>query len=223
MQRRARCCGGRKPEMTAKQGSGPAIIHTTIKGSSTNAISNLSRAAGRPSGPDGALERPGGLHERICGNTRGVIRDIVISHLPHWDNTRVWVLARPLSGFAETFSHYLMDVAPGGGSELPEPDKEAEGALFVVGGELTLRLPERNRSCGPGALPIFLPAAAGAFKIAARPSAFSLDPQAVSACAWARGARRHRHQRKLNCTDANARYGWEMGDDTFHRSGRYQI
>ena len=38
---------------------------------------------------------------------KGVIRDIVTSYLPHWDNTRVWVLARPLSGFAETFSHYL--------------------------------------------------------------------------------------------------------------------
>jgi len=52
---------------------------------------------------------------------KGVIRDIVASYLPHWNDARVWVLARPLSGFAETFSHYLMDVAPGGGSESPEP------------------------------------------------------------------------------------------------------
>jgi (S)-ureidoglycine aminohydrolase len=56
---------------------------------------------------------------------KGVIRDIVTSYLPHWDKTRVWVLARPLSGFAETFSHYLIDVAPGGGSESPEPDAGA--------------------------------------------------------------------------------------------------
>ena len=48
---------------------------------------------------------------------KGVIRDIVASYLPHWNDAHVWVLARPLSGFAETFSHYLMDVAPGGGSE----------------------------------------------------------------------------------------------------------
>src|SRR5215510_1125609 len=34
---------------------------------------------------------------------KGVIRDIVASYLPHWEYTRVWVLARPLSGFAETF------------------------------------------------------------------------------------------------------------------------
>lgn len=74
----------------------------------------------------------------------GVQRDIVISHLPHWDNTRVWVLARPLSGFAETFSHYLMEIAPAGGSQMPEPDKDAEGALFVVGGELILSLADRE-------------------------------------------------------------------------------
>ncbi|HEY7010275.1 MAG TPA: hypothetical protein VH395_15105, partial [Jatrophihabitantaceae bacterium] len=30
--------------------------------------------------------------------------DIVTSFLPFWDATRLWVIARPLSGFAETFS-----------------------------------------------------------------------------------------------------------------------
>ncbi|MGX4801998.1 bifunctional allantoicase/(S)-ureidoglycine aminohydrolase [Bradyrhizobium guangdongense] len=69
-----------------------------------------------------------------------VQRDIVVSYLPHWDNTRVWVLARPLSGFAETFSHYLMEIAPAGGSDIPEPEKDAEGALFVVGGQVILKL-----------------------------------------------------------------------------------
>ncbi len=28
---------------------------------------------------------------------------------------RMWVIARPLSGFAETFTHYVVEVAPGGG------------------------------------------------------------------------------------------------------------
>ena len=28
----------------------------------------------------------------------GCMRDIVTSFLPHWTNTRLWVLARPLSG-----------------------------------------------------------------------------------------------------------------------------
>ncbi|WFU14618.1 bifunctional allantoicase/(S)-ureidoglycine aminohydrolase [Bradyrhizobium sp. CB3481] len=74
----------------------------------------------------------------------GVLRDIVTSYLPHCDRTRDWVLARPLSGFAETFSHYLVEVAPGGGSDMPEPDRDAEGVLFVVGGSWP-------QTCGSGA------------------------------------------------------------------------
>ena len=58
---------------------------------------------------------------------KGVMRDIVTSCLPFWDGTRLWVLSRPLSGFAETFSQYIMEVAPGGGSDRPEPDQGAEG------------------------------------------------------------------------------------------------
>ena len=49
---------------------------------------------------------------------RGVYSDIVASLLPHWRETRAWVIARPLSGFAETFSQYIMEVLPGGGSRL---------------------------------------------------------------------------------------------------------
>lgn len=71
---------------------------------------------------------------------KGVMRDIVTSALPFWDKTRVWVIARPLSGFAETFSQYIVEVAPGGGSDKPEPDPEAEAVLFVVGGDITLSL-----------------------------------------------------------------------------------
>lgn len=69
---------------------------------------------------------------------RGVMRDIVTSLLPHWRDTRLWVIARPMSGFAETFSHYIMEVAPGGGSDEPENDPAAEAALFVVEGAGTL-------------------------------------------------------------------------------------
>ena len=71
---------------------------------------------------------------------KGVMTDIVTSNLPFWEKTRAWVLARPLSGFAETFSHYLMEVAAGGGSQKPELDPEAQGVLFVVGGEVRLTL-----------------------------------------------------------------------------------
>ena len=69
---------------------------------------------------------------------RGVMQDIVTSVLPFWDRTRAWILSRPLSGFSETFSQMIVEVAPGGGSDRPEPDPEAEGVLFVVEGEVTV-------------------------------------------------------------------------------------
>jgi (S)-ureidoglycine aminohydrolase len=90
---------------------------------------------------------------------KGVIRDIVSSYLPHWDGMRLWVLARPLSGFAETFSHYLVELAEGGGSEQPEPDAEAEGALFVVGGELTLQLSGKSHVMRAGGFAYIPPGA----------------------------------------------------------------
>ncbi|WP_395174368.1 bifunctional allantoicase/(S)-ureidoglycine aminohydrolase [Roseibium alexandrii] len=71
---------------------------------------------------------------------RRTMRDIVTSYLPFWDETRLWVLSRPLSGFAETFSQYIMEVSPGGGSERPETDPDAEGVLFVVEGEAVLNV-----------------------------------------------------------------------------------
>ena len=69
---------------------------------------------------------------------RGTMRDIVTSLFPFWDDARFWILARPLSGFAETFSHYIAEVGAGGGSEQPEPDATAEAGLFVVDGEVQL-------------------------------------------------------------------------------------
>ncbi|WFE70008.1 bifunctional allantoicase/(S)-ureidoglycine aminohydrolase [Halomonas sp. M1] len=87
---------------------------------------------------------------------KGVMRDIVTSNLPFWDKTRLWVLSRPLSGFAETFSQYIMEVSPGGGSEKPEPDPAAEGVLFIVEGELTLTLKGEKHVMQPGGY-AFLP------------------------------------------------------------------
>lgn len=81
---------------------------------------------------------------------KGVMRDIVVSHLPFWDRTRLWVLSRPLSGFSETFSQYIVEVAPGGGSERPELDPGAEGVLFVVDGELALTLAGEKHRMLPG-------------------------------------------------------------------------
>lgn len=81
---------------------------------------------------------------------KGVYSDIVTSVLPFWDQTRCWIIARPLSGFAETFSQYIMEVAPGGGSDAPEPDEQAEAVLFVVSGELRVQLAGREQVLTPG-------------------------------------------------------------------------
>jgi len=71
---------------------------------------------------------------------RGVFSDIVTSFLPNWADTKAWIIARPLSGFSETFCQYVMEVAPGGGSDSPEPDETAQGVIFMTGGVLSLKL-----------------------------------------------------------------------------------
>ncbi|WP_062207450.1 bifunctional allantoicase/(S)-ureidoglycine aminohydrolase [Aureimonas sp. AU12] len=88
---------------------------------------------------------------------RGVMSDIVTSVLPHWSGTRAWILSRPLTGFAETFSQYLMEVAPGGGSDRPEPNALTQGAIFVVEGGLTIRLGEEAHELVAGSF-AYLPA-----------------------------------------------------------------
>jgi (S)-ureidoglycine aminohydrolase len=78
------------------------------------------------------------------------MRDIVTSRLPFWEDTRLWVLARPLSGFAETFSQYIVEVGPGGGSDHPETDPDAEAALFVVDGIVTVTIGGVGHELAPG-------------------------------------------------------------------------
>lgn len=91
---------------------------------------------------------------------RGTMRDIVTSRLPHWDDTRLWVLARPLSGFAETFSWYVVEVAAGGGSRRPDDDPDAEAVLFVVGGAVVLSVDGAAHAMGPGGYAFLPPGAA---------------------------------------------------------------
>ncbi len=87
---------------------------------------------------------------------RGVMRNIVTSYLPHWHDAQAWIIARPMTGFSETFSQYVMEVAPGGGSDQPEPDPGAEGVLFVVDGEVTLTIEGTAHALLPGGY-AFLP------------------------------------------------------------------
>ncbi|MEP6630449.1 MAG: bifunctional allantoicase/(S)-ureidoglycine aminohydrolase, partial [Lapillicoccus sp.] len=87
---------------------------------------------------------------------KGVLTDIVTSFLPNWTDTRLWVLARPLSGFAETFSQYLVEVSPGGGSDDPESNPDAETVIFVAAGQLTLTLDTQEHTLAAGGY-AFLP------------------------------------------------------------------
>ena len=88
---------------------------------------------------------------------KGTMRDIVTSFLPFWDDTRLWVIARPLSGFSETFSQYIMEVQPGGGSARPEMDPQAQGVLFVVEGSISVTFDGAIHVMGEGGY-AYLPA-----------------------------------------------------------------
>ncbi|WP_343079868.1 bifunctional allantoicase/(S)-ureidoglycine aminohydrolase [Ostreiculturibacter nitratireducens] len=81
---------------------------------------------------------------------RGVFSDIVTSYLPGWEGTRLWLIARPMTGFSETFSQYVMEVAPGGGSDAPEPEAGAEGVIFVTDGEARLTIENTDHTLTPG-------------------------------------------------------------------------
>ena len=90
---------------------------------------------------------------------KGVMRDIVTSYFPGWTKTRAWVLARPLSGFAETFAQYIVEVATGGGATDPEPDPQAEAVIFVTGGTGTLSIGGESHALEPGSYAYLPPAA----------------------------------------------------------------
>ena len=98
------------------------------------------------------------------------------------------MLARPLSGFAETFSQYVVEVSPGGGSDQPEGDPAAEAVLFVVDGALALTVDGAEHALEPGF--VRLPAARHALDAAQQRRGdrdVPLDPQGLPP---GRGARR---------------------------------
>lgn len=88
---------------------------------------------------------------------RGCLSDIVTSLLPFWEKARFWIIARPMSGFAETFSQYIAEVQPGGGSDRPETDPRAETALFVMEGRLRVTISGQDHEIGEGGF-AFIPA-----------------------------------------------------------------
>lgn len=91
---------------------------------------------------------------------KGVMQDIVTSVLPFWDKARAWILSRPLSGFSETFSQYIVELEPGGGSERPEPEAGAQGVLFLMEGELLVTVGGEDHRMMPGGW-AYLPPSSG--------------------------------------------------------------
>ena len=87
----------------------------------------------------------------------GTMRDIVTSNLPYWKNTRAWVIARPMTGFSETFSHYITEVSPGGGSTRPDENPRAQSVLFVVAGAAEIALMGQTHSLHAGSY-VYIPA-----------------------------------------------------------------
>ncbi len=83
-------------------------------------------------------------------------KDITSSYFPHWEATRGWVLARPMTGFAETFSQIAMEVGPGGGSDQPEDDPHAEAVLFVMEGSAIVSFSGESHRLMPGGY-VYLP------------------------------------------------------------------
>ncbi|MDM7255721.1 MAG: cupin domain-containing protein, partial [Paracoccus sp. (in: a-proteobacteria)] len=90
---------------------------------------------------------------------RSVMRVIVTSYLPHWLGMRMWVLARPLTGFAETFSQYVVELAEGGGCDRPEDDPEIQSAIFVTGGDMQLVIDGQVHQMNAGSF-AYIPAGA---------------------------------------------------------------
>jgi (S)-ureidoglycine aminohydrolase len=78
------------------------------------------------------------------------LSDIVTSALPGWSHARAWILARPLSGFAETFAQLIVEMAPGGAAPTPEPNPRGEGVIFVTDGVLSLRVEGADHRLTPG-------------------------------------------------------------------------
>ncbi|MDR7190387.1 (S)-ureidoglycine aminohydrolase [Microbacterium sp. BE35] len=91
---------------------------------------------------------------------KGVLRDIVTSSLPGFTDTRSWILARPVAGSATTFAQLIVEIAPGGGADRPEPESGVEGVVFVTAGTLTLTLEGERHALEPGGYAFLAPGAA---------------------------------------------------------------
>jgi (S)-ureidoglycine aminohydrolase len=97
--------------------------------------------------------------DAYCVIPRGCFSDIVTSLLPGWTGTRLWLIARPMSGFSETFSQYVVETQPGGGSGTPDNDPSAQSVIFVTHGTLSLTIDDAAYSLNAGGY-AYIPAGA---------------------------------------------------------------
>ena len=110
-----------------------------MENNSMSKITYFSDLGGMPQ-PKSSLDKRAIFTESYIFIPKGCMRDIVTSYFPDWELTRGWILARPLSGHTETFSYYVMDVSKGGGSKNPDRDERIESIIFVVEGNLLLKV-----------------------------------------------------------------------------------
>ena len=85
-----------------------------------------------------------------------------------------------MSGFAETFSQYIAEVQPGGGSDTPETEASAQAVLFVVDGELALTIDGDGHTLTSGGYAYIPPGSD--WQVAQhvkKPCALPLDPQGL--------------------------------------------
>ncbi|WP_341976771.1 bifunctional allantoicase/(S)-ureidoglycine aminohydrolase [Microbacterium sp. LWO13-1.2] len=110
---------------------------------------------------------------------KGVLRDIVTSNLPGFTKTRSWIIARPIAGFATTFSQLIVEIQPGGGAAHPEPEAAVEGVIFVTTGELTVTIAGAPHVLGEGGY---------AYLSAGESWSLSNDASALTSFHWVRKA-----------------------------------
>ncbi|WP_406689942.1 bifunctional allantoicase/(S)-ureidoglycine aminohydrolase [Saccharopolyspora sp. ID03-671] len=118
-------------------------------GASLNSPSYFAPAGGLPPQTDLLTDRAI-VTEAYTVIPRGVLRDIVTSNFPGWHGTRAWILAKPVTGFATTFAQNIVEVAPGGGSENPEPETGVESVVFLMTGHLRLTIDGVSHDLEPG-------------------------------------------------------------------------
>ena len=87
----------------------------------------------------------------------GVMKDIVTSNLPGFRAHKAWIIARPMTGFSETFVHMIVTLHQGGGSRSPEPDPMGQAVIFVTEGRLRLTFGEQHHHLEAGGY-AYLPA-----------------------------------------------------------------